>query len=288
MPYYEKDYALLKQRHFLAHKNLGEPSKGISEESLNILKEGLEYLKHHDEFYTILDLRTLKYDWCFGLENALGYQEKGWTHYDFMCNIHDDFRNMFLAFGVAAYQVLQERSSVLKIPLASRYIINLPMMKKNGTYNWVKMMALPLNRDSNGNMVTQLTSYTIVSRFVDVFLPLAPRLFDQDGKRSRDLEKDIFQIFLKTKDLGITPFQMRILETYCELDEEKAQKDNGYRTGQQRVLVSHKDVAEKLGRSEFMVKKNSSEIHAKMKDHYKVMFPNTYQIALFFKPLFYK
>jgi hypothetical protein len=287
MNYTLEEYEVLKQRHLQITANLGEAVSGYTVERISGLKEVLEMLPQYDEYYSINDLRKLEFDWCFGVERVLGYDSKTWTHYDSIRVIHEDFRRLFLIFGALAYRIIIDENPLSPKNLKHPYIVNVPMQTKGGTYLWVKQMSMPLQLDANGMMVKQFNGFTAVSPFEDVFLPLCPRIFMEDGSQAPFLEKRLLEHLVGMGELQFNATHMRILKAYFDVDQEQILDKEEKRKGKQRVAITSSDVLGRVGLTTSMLKKESQKIVRRMKEVYGVTFPNIYHVAMFFKPLFY-
>ncbi|MEM7572916.1 MAG: hypothetical protein AAF433_08445 [Bacteroidota bacterium] len=103
----------------------------------------------------------------------------GVSHLDFqgwLGLIHPDFIEIYLEFGVAAYQAGLKFKAEIKNGGAS-YSINVPIKRllPNGEeeYWLVKQTAYPFEFDANDNMVSHLNTYTLISRF-QKYVPMPP------------------------------------------------------------------------------------------------------------------
>jgi len=286
MLYAPSEYNILKDHYALLNEGLGEPVKGYTPEKIERLKQALMSLRHYSEYYTIIDIRTQNFDWCFGLENVLGYNSGVWTHYDSIKYIHDDFRKLYLHIEEIYYNKMIYNLYSLS-PMTSRYIINIPVMKNDGNFVWMKQLSIPLNLDFEGRTVKQLNTYIEVCKFDDTFLPLGPIFFEHD-RQGEYSEQKIINSIINSGKLKLEYTHRKILKAYFDLDELLGHQRDKYRQGKQRVPIVHADVANHIGIPVSVVKKESSEIHKRIKEAYGVTFPNIYQIAIFFKPLFYK
>ncbi len=291
MPYTPEDYSVLKERHFqFFAAGLGEPRLGYTIEQITRLKEVFELLPHYDEYYSINDLRKLEFDWCYGVERVLGYDSKTWSHYDSIRYIHDDFRQLYLAFGTITYQILTNEKHLLAPEgLQQPYIINIPMRGKDGRFRWIKQLTMPLRLDENGMMVKQFNSYTSVSPYEDVFLPLCPRVFLKDGSEAIFLQKRVLELLITSGDLNFSEIQKTILRAYSELEQEESRKEEREekRKGKGRVAIPGSDIRKKITLSPKSFKKQAQTMIDKMRKAYGVTFPNIYHLAMFFKPLYY-
>ena len=282
MPFSREEYELNRKRFLEVNGDIGHPVNGFNEERMEILKKLLISLRHHDEYYTIMDLRTMNLNWCFGVENALGYDSGAWPHYEVIKGVHDDFRKLYLIFGSLAYQVLQVRRNLPQTPLMGRYIINIPVLKKNGRYVWVKQMSMPLNTDEKGRMVQQMNVYTVIGRYDDIFLPIAPRIFLDKTKRAKHIEKEMFEDFMKITGINFKTQHVQLLRKYLQLGKEP---DIDPETGRAKPLT-HARIASDLKKAPTTVIKEAAQVHKIVKDALGVNFPSIYQIARFFKPLY--
>jgi hypothetical protein len=256
----------------------------------NEFKEVLTKLGQHDEYYLILDLRTMEVEWRFGLTGALGYSEEdeeNWSFQDQHRIIHDDYYPMFFAFGNMAQAVLLESGIKLE-SLKDRYMINIPLKKKNGTYVWAKQMSLPLSVDSEGRMVRQLNSYTIISRFDGIYLPYVPLMFSNEGMRAVELEKELFDKYVEASLFNLEPIDKKIFETALKIWRKKiqSQQESG-----SIVSVEHKEIAANLRESSKFryasgtIRNRVSLVRQEIKEKFGKSLPTIVDISLFLRSL---
>jgi hypothetical protein len=288
MKFQEEHYNNVIQIGKKIHENIGNPINKSSDINLTKLKQVLTSLKHYDEYYSIMDLSTFEFDWCFGLENVLGYKSEEWNHLKAIQHIHDDFRDLYIDLGICAYKMFQDTVKLPQEQLSSRYLINIPVRNSMGRYLWLKQMSMPLKFDKNGRMVKQFNAFTVLCRYDDVFLPFSPRLFFKNNVRARDLEFNLLSLFLELGKLKLEPIHLNILKGYCILEVENEGNQVKQRNGKQRVSIRHKEVAERIHQPERTVKKQSALIHKRIRDAYNITFPTIHHVANFFRPLFYE
>lgn len=175
---------------FITHysKEIGTPVVELKQGVTGRLLETLKWLGHYDEYYTVVNLKHRRLDWHHGINKYLGYLtsdilgtkienqevDKGIL---FLRNIiHPFVRDWHNLFMVSTLKLFKN-SDYKKIQLRNtRFIINIPVKKKNGIYVFVKQMMLPLQIDKNGKLVTYLNVYTIVDEYRGQ--PLRPRFFE--------------------------------------------------------------------------------------------------------------
>lgn len=270
---------------------LGDP---IIEEWEDKFKEVITRLKHYDEYYTILDLRKIEIEWCFGIETALGYDSSTWSLVKQHNLIHDDYYSMFWALAAFTMQTLFKMPRTSK-SLGERYIINIPLKKSNGSYVWVKQMSMPLSLDSNNNMVRQLNTYTIINRFSGVSLPHTPLMFEANGQRAKDLEKSVFDEFIRLSFFSLTAAEKRVLQTALDLWREKVATQESSKSKvrkDQNITVTHSEIYQRLNPnvsnpSGGAVRVHVDSIRQKVHESFDRGFPATVDIALFLKGLHY-
>lgn len=273
---------------------IGEPVFPAKEQVDSIWKT-ITVLKSHDTYYAQLDYRVMKLVKVLGISDALGYDEKGCKIEDMIAIVHPNYVLAYLYFGAAAYSELarlwREEASFWKRSLQSRYIINYPVRNANGKYVWIKQMTMPFTYDSTGKAVEQLSSYIIVSRFEGASLPVAPRIFGEDGKRRVDFEKKICHDFLRVVGLNLSPWQQKIIITIIDLDDRILSSEERLETistSKQRMPVEYSEIKEKLGGSKGRFVRQGSILHEKMMKAFGHPFDNIYEIAMFLKTMYIK
>ena len=219
---------------------LGDPIYPPSNNKIDAFLEKLKAVAHHDEYYIIMDLRGNQNGipsiiWNEGIDRCLGYDRKEVKDVLFTIDlVHDDYREQFLRFSSAAYHILQHYDERLE-SLQHRYIINLPIRKANEKYVWVKQMSMPLKMDANNMIVHQMNCYTIMSGFNGVRLPFAPRIFDSEGKRRKELEEQIFMQVVDILASQLTKKEKNVFLTYLKLKREANKQKNGQSNGHEVV-----------------------------------------------------
>lgn len=182
---YEKFDSLVKQY----AKSISDPTESIDKGKPNEIIKILKRLKHHDEFYIAVDMRTQKPIWHFGIDTYLGYDKKqnDELSFDFFTElIHPFVRQWAIAYIAGMYKcILENKLSELEF-LKTRYVVNLPIRKSNGNYMLVKQIGMPFQFDRNGKMVSFLNSYFIVDKYKGE--PLKPRLFSMEKPLKKDQE----------------------------------------------------------------------------------------------------
>lgn len=279
------DYKKMVEPYTILHQQFGSQFTGYSDKKIEKLKKSIERLRHHGIGYTILDFRNLHYEWCFGLENLLGYDSKDWTHYEAIKSIHDKYREMYLHLDLLALRIFEGNKQFQLEPLSSGYIFNVPLMKQSGDFVWIKHLSMPLSLDEHGRIIKQINAYSEICRFEGLFMPIGPHIFHDDSDQARDLEKSLFKFFVASGKFKLDYIHLKILRAYCEIEKER--KIGTQIHGKQHLPIVHADIAKRLGAAVSVIKKESSEIHRRIKLAYGVTFPDTYHIAMFFMPLFY-
>ena len=274
---------------------LGEP---IIEKWEDGLKETLIRLRHHDEFFMIFNLKKIEVEWCFGVASALGYtkeDEEKWSIMDQHFLIHDRYYSTFLALGFMMNGVLHDMNMQLT-PLGHRYIINIPLRKRNGSYVWVKQLSTPISIDENGRMIRQFNSYTIISGYKGIALPFLPRIFLADGTRAREVEKNLFKRFMSSSLFSISPTQKRVAQAALMLWNKKFNA-MGESVDESRpiVPVSHQEIAlfmrSHWGKihsdiSQGTVRNHVNELKDRAEESFGFRFPGVVEVAQFLKKLY--
>jgi hypothetical protein len=265
---------------------LGSPIRP-SEKAIGLFLENLKFLDHHDEYYAIRDLRNFGFTWRYGIHRCLGYDDDEWTHELSLSVIHDDYRSLFIWFGSLAYEVINNPPTTLSA-LKHRYIINVPIRKKSGSYVWVKQMSMPLRLDENNRMVLQMNCYTVVSKFQGINLPLLPRIFGEKGERLRELENQIFQNLLGRLKLQFDERHLKTLQAFVDIDFLK--RKNEHKATPSPIRISAKEVgewdAENTGiQSTRTIHEYNHSLSKIMKETFNHKFMGVHEIALFLKGL---
>lgn len=196
-------------------KEIGPPVVELKQGVTGRLLETLKWLGHYDEYYTVVNLKLRCLDWHYGINKHLGYttnditgtktenqeEDKGII---FLRNIiHPfarDWHNMFMVSTLKLFK----NSDTKKFQLRNtRFIINIPVKKKNGIYVFVKQMMLPLQTDKDGNLVSYLNVYTIVDEYRGQ--PFRPRFFEniKNPKVLENIRQDMQQKHKKIAALEI-------------------------------------------------------------------------------------
>jgi hypothetical protein len=294
--YRKEYYEAMREEHQMLLAQIGEP---IHENWEPDLLNTLTKLRHHDEYFNILDMRKMEVEWTFGLSSALGYaeeEEKNWTLHQQHNLIHETYYPTFLALGFMMNQVLREKQVLLKA-LGQRYIINIPLRKKNGSYVWVKQMSVPLSLDKNGLMARQLNSYTIISGYAGVSLPFLPRAFYADGSRAKDVEKALFTMFVEKSLFKISPTQRRVAQAALEIWKQKIEsaRDSNKRETSTNAVVTHEEVSQFMrlkwgkihqGIMPGTVRNHVDTLKGKTEKGFGIRFPNVVETALFLRNLY--
>jgi hypothetical protein len=210
--------------HFLCgnSKGLGEATHGLEEHENKLLLETLQWMGRYDVYYSIVNIKTGKIERQYGIRNHLGYTEPDIAGtnpdnpaedkgiYFFRNIIHPFVREWHDLFLVNALKLFPQ-GEINKIRLRdTRFIINIPVRKKNGIYVFVKQMVLPFQVDGKGQLVSYLNVYTIVDEYRGQ--PLRPRFFEhatsqQELDRMRNkLEKEHKKA--AAREISITKYEL--------------------------------------------------------------------------------
>jgi hypothetical protein len=229
----------------------------------------------------------------FGIKRCLGYnfdaEDSSETELDFsemLDLIHEKYRNMYLKWWRLSYAHTYEK----RIPVRSlkqRFVINYPVRKASGKYVWVKEMAMPYQLDSNNMVVTQISSYTIICKFIGFHLPVAPRFYDEQGGRMVDFEETFFKQFLEDIDFKLPLRLKKVVQTIINLDSKKTlnEKEESFRT--QKLLLTTAEVASHMNIAQSTMKNYFHEIHNIVEDKFGWIFRDHYDAAMFLKGLRY-
>lgn len=249
-------------------------------------KSVLSKLQHHDEYFLIINLRDLSVEWVSGLENALGYtpeETKQWTIKDQHQIVHDAYFSMFYACASFTSRILAESNEML-VPLKHRYVINLPLRKANGRYVWCKQMSVPLSVDTQGRMIRQLNSYTIVSHFDGVQLPCTPLLFLPDGRRAHELERNIFDCYVNLSQFKPTEIEIQIAETALKIWKSKNASE--ILPARKNIGVTYAEIAKQIGRDEGPVRNHIDRLKRKIATSFGIRPADIVDAAMLLKRLY--
>ena len=78
--------------------------------------------------------------------------------------IHDDRRSHFVTFGTAAYEVSRKYKDSIH-PFQHRYMIKVPVRKKNGEYLWVQQTSQAFEIDEDRNLISHINFCNIISEY---------------------------------------------------------------------------------------------------------------------------
>lgn len=176
--------------------------------------ELIKKFNHHDEFYTLYSIRENKVLWHWGFKTYMGYPMNSAQEMtiDFYIGlIHPFVRQWMNAFLAGTQKVIMENCLSRMDFLESRYCVNLPMKKANGTYMLIKQFTMPFTFDKNGILETYLNCHVVVDKYKGE--PLKPRFFHGAKRNTGDemLLKQEAAHFLKIpKENLLTP---QLLET---------------------------------------------------------------------------
>jgi hypothetical protein len=171
-----------------------EPKITKDQEPLKNMIALLEKFRHHDEFYTLFNIKEQQLTWNFAMDTFMGHNidtddnKKKTAFYQSL--IHPfvaDWANIYMA---GMYKCLLEQKFKNVDYLQFRYVVNLPMIKSNGTYMLVKQISMPFEFDTNGLMISHINSCFIIDKYKGE--PLKPRIFHL-GKRMKEEEQVLFQ-----------------------------------------------------------------------------------------------
>lgn len=272
---------------------LGDP---IIEKWEPSLLEALKRLRHHDEYFAIINLKTMKVEWCFGLGEALGYEDEEieWSIKNQHFIVHHKYYPIFMALGLLMNSVMKNLDLHLK-PLGHRYTINIPLKKKNGSYVWVKQLSTPLSIDADNRMVRQLNSYTVICGYKGITLPFLPRLFNPDGARALNVEKALFTTIVEKSQFTISPTQKRVAQSAIVLWDKKMDEGNDEEFDNQPILVSHNEIADYMrsnwGKIHHSIKHGTIRIHVdnikkRVENSFGFRFPGIVEMAIFLKKMY--
>lgn len=216
---------------------LGEPVPGPNDEVNGELLRTLKWLGHYDEYYTIVNLKTRRIEWHHGINKHLGYSDNDITDaipdnpdedrgiYFFGRIIHPFVKQWHHLFMVSMLKLFNEKEvGRLKIR-DTRFIINIPVKKKNGVYVFVKQMLLPMRLDAAGKLVSYLNVFTIVDEYRGQ--PLRPRFFENinDAEALQEMRGKLEQthkkiaaseIQLEQKE-NFTPREFELIDIFLTL-----------------------------------------------------------------------
>jgi len=140
----------------------------------------LRFFGHHDEAYVISDLKSNQITWTLGIEKWLGYLEGEKTplRIDFMSQyVHPFLRDWYQIINDAATLVLAGHPTKF---LKSRFVLSVPMKKRDNKYVLVKQMSMPFEYDEEGKVGKFLTSFTLFDQYRGE--PMSLELFETTKK----------------------------------------------------------------------------------------------------------
>lgn len=160
------------------HQNQLKTIKETHKEFLRRLK----WYNHHEEFYTLVNLKKAKITWSHGIRTWLGHDtgRRSALKLDFITElIHPLLRDWYKTYQDAAFLVMAKNKTALK-ELEYRFVVTVPIKKADGTYVMVKQMSMPYEYDKNNKVVTFINSYTLISKFQ--YMPMQVEFFRVDKK----------------------------------------------------------------------------------------------------------
>ena len=221
------NYQKIKELMVTYSSTVGDPIVSLHEGKLKKMIYLLMRFRHHDEFYTVYNLKELGLTWDFAMDTYLGYDLTKDNYKDvsfYMGLIHPFVVEWATLYMAGMYKCLLENKFDSVDYLSFRYVINLPMRKANGTYMLVKQISMPFEFDNNGLMISHINSNFIVDKYKGE--PLKPRLFHL-GKRLREHEEILFKECLEFTNLIKQNCLSKELNNAAKLILEIPEKDKG-------------------------------------------------------------
>lgn len=150
-------------------------------------KEFLRKFRHHDEFYTEVELKTRTIVWSMGIRDWLGQPrpEDYATSMDYLEKFVHPFAREYYRYYVKAMTAVFVERTYTK-PLTIRFSISVPMHYGRNKYLLVKMMSMPFGLTEKGKIGSLLNSYSSFGPYkgeaisIDVF----------DGNKKMDEKHD--------------------------------------------------------------------------------------------------
>ena len=173
----------------------------------------IKELDHHDDFYTIVNLKLYQIVWDFNLEKHLGckFLNKEGLYLNKL--VHPLLKEWHLIFAAGMYYGVFKKGLSNILNKKNRYVINIPVQKQNGKYMSVKQMSMPFQFDERGNMVSYINCFSIIEEYEGQ--PLNPRIL-HGNKKDRHENKSLIEFSTKFLKLprkeNLTPSLFKIIK----------------------------------------------------------------------------
>ncbi len=290
MPYPKLQYDTFHNEHISRWGTILQPPVKPRKEELDKFLESLLYVRHHDEYYSILENKTLKLT-QYGIKRCLRYDvedgdEGQWGYYNMLDMIHDKYRDMYLKWMKLAYALSYEKRLSVR-SLQHRLIINYPVQKANGKHVWVKEMTMPWQLDANNVMVTQISSYTIVCKYLGFNLPVAPRFYNDKNERAVAFERQFFKQFWEETRFELPERLKRIVQAIVDLDAEKKPEEKEMCFKKHKMPLTTQEISKRTFLGKRTLGTYFYEIHREVENTFGWDFKDHYDAAMFLKGLRY-
>lgn len=191
----------------------GKPVEKIDSGKNGQLLQRITALDHHDDFYTIVDLRQYQIVWEFNLEKQLGCKlldnKAGFINK----MVHPLLREWHLIFAGGMFYGILNNALINKGNMKSRYVIHIPIRKQNGKYMLVKQISMPFQFDVHGSMVSYINCFSIIEEYKGQ--PLNPRILfgnKKDRHENRCLTEFSNKFLILSRKDNLTPSLFRIIK----------------------------------------------------------------------------
>jgi hypothetical protein len=181
----------------------------------------IEDFDHHDELYTVTDIKQQKIIWHRGIKKWLGYEadENAPLAMDELAKyVHPYVRTWYRALMAAATLVF---AGATTRALRFRFVINAPLIKENGDLCLVKIITMPFDYDEKWKAGTFMQSYFIVGQYQEE--PVGLALYEGQEEMSAEIYRKIRKELLKDISVAnvLSDLQVRIIHIIRELQKER-------------------------------------------------------------------
>jgi hypothetical protein len=263
---------------------LGEP---LPEPRWEAEKKRLIEHNQDDEFYFLVNLKTLKITWHHNMNKILGYDKEPEFDESFFDElVHPYILHYFNAFALGMYDVVFEGKDELSY-MNLRYKITVPFRKANGQYVTVQQISYPCEFDAQGQLVTHYSRY-IVNNHSYIGEPLQPSI-QFNNEVDDHLMARLYQNTANLMSIGnpkamFTRDEVKVLHEAYKISHEKTYTRSKLLQDKFKFTVRHKNVSIKQ-KTEFMLFNHLEQIpKPDPLSNYETCLPkfeDVYQIAQF-------
>lgn len=195
---------------------LGPVNEQFDENYIKTNQSIIKKFDFPDQCYAIVNLKTQLITWCYGFDKYLGYPAKTIIHQpmDILSDmVHPFIRETDKLYN-AAFLKMHEARADRKLMQKTRYNVNVPLIKYNGTYMMVKRMTMPFSFDDKGRLLSVLNAYCVTSPYHTQ--ALRPRLFEE-SRRAKWFLPMLYKTaaeLIPAIDNNFTPAEFRYIDEY--------------------------------------------------------------------------